>query len=138
MHGVSNALQEAGMPKDRIRIELFAAGAAQEPRKPRATDPSRARHQTEVTVIMDGSHATFSMDKDTESVLDAGLRAGIDLRYSCKGGVCSTCRCKVLEGQVDMDVNYALEDYEVARGFVLSCQSFPVTDRVVIDFDVAD
>jgi ring-1,2-phenylacetyl-CoA epoxidase subunit PaaE len=135
MHGVSNALQEAGMPKERIRIELFAAGAAKSERKPRAAT-AEARHQTEVTVIMDGSHATFTMDKDKESLLDAGLRAGIDMRYSCKGGVCSTCRCKVLEGQIDMDVNYALEDYEVARGFVLSCQSFPVTDRIVVDFDV--
>jgi ring-1,2-phenylacetyl-CoA epoxidase subunit PaaE len=135
MHGVSNALQEAGMPKERIRIELFAAGAAKHERKPR-TVSAEARHLTEVTVIMDGNHASFTMDKDKESLLDAGLRAGIDMRYSCKGGVCSTCRCKVLEGQVDMDVNYALEDYEVARGFVLSCQSFPVTDKVVVDFDV--
>jgi ring-1,2-phenylacetyl-CoA epoxidase subunit PaaE len=135
MHGVSNALQEAGMPKERIRIELFAAGAAQTPRKPRAVSVE-ARHETEVTVIMDGVHASFTMDKDKESLLDAGLRAGIDMRYSCKGGVCSTCRCKVLGGQVEMDVNYALEDYEVARGFVLSCQSFPVTDKIVVDFDV--
>jgi ring-1,2-phenylacetyl-CoA epoxidase subunit PaaE len=134
MHGVSSALQDAGMPKERIRIELFAAGAANAERKPRAAS-AEPRHQTEVTVIMDGSHASFTMDKDTESLLDAGLRAGIDMRYSCKGGVCSTCRCKVLEGQVEMDVNYALEDYEVARGFVLSCQSFPVTDRIVVDFD---
>jgi ring-1,2-phenylacetyl-CoA epoxidase subunit PaaE len=136
MHGVSNALQEAGMPSARIRIELFAAGAAREVRQPRSQYGAEARHQTEVTVIMDGNHASFTMDKDKESLLDAGLRAGIDMRYSCKGGVCSTCRCKVLEGTVDMDVNYALEDYEVARGFVLSCQSFPVTDRVVVDFDV--
>jgi ring-1,2-phenylacetyl-CoA epoxidase subunit PaaE len=136
MHGVSNALQEAGMPSARIRIELFAAGAAREVRQPRSQYGAEARHQTEVTVIMDGNHASFMMDKDKESLLDAGLRAGIDMRYSCKGGVCSTCRCKVLEGTVDMDVNYALEDYEVARGFVLSCQSFPVTDRVVVDFDV--
>jgi ring-1,2-phenylacetyl-CoA epoxidase subunit PaaE len=135
MHGVSAALQEAGMPSARIRIELFAAGAGKTERKPRPVS-AEPRHQTEVTVIMDGSHATFTMDKDKESLLDAGLRAGIDMRYSCKGGVCSTCRCKVLEGQIDMDVNYALEDYEVARGFVLSCQSFPVTDRIVVDFDV--
>jgi ring-1,2-phenylacetyl-CoA epoxidase subunit PaaE len=87
---------------------------------------------------MDGSATSFSMDKDKESVLDAGLRAGLEMRWSCKGGVCSTCRCKVLEGQVEMDVNYALEDYEVARGFVLSCQSFPLTDKVVLDFDVAE
>jgi ring-1,2-phenylacetyl-CoA epoxidase subunit PaaE len=134
MHGVSAALQEAGMPKERIRIELFAATKSEH--KPRRTVPEESRHQTEVTVIMDGNHASFTMDKDKESLLDAGLRAGLDMRYSCKGGVCSTCRCKLLEGQVDMDVNYALEDYEVARGFVLSCQSFPVTDKVVVDFDV--
>jgi ring-1,2-phenylacetyl-CoA epoxidase subunit PaaE len=139
MHGVSTALQEAGMPKERIRIELFAAGAAQEPRKPRPQDAAGAAHgSTEVTVIMDGNHATFTMERDKESLLDAGLRAGIDMRYSCKGGVCSTCRCKVLDGTVDMDVNYALEDYEVARGFVLSCQSFPVTDKLVVDFDSAE
>lgn len=138
MHGVSAALQEAGMPKERIRIELFAAGSPRQVRESRSVYAVEARHQTEVTVIMDGNHASFTMDKDKESVLDAGLRAGIDLRYSCKGGVCSTCRCKVLEGQVEMDVNYALEDYEVARGFVLSCQSFPVSDKVVIDFDVTD
>jgi ring-1,2-phenylacetyl-CoA epoxidase subunit PaaE len=137
MHGVSAALQEAGMPKERIRIELFAASIPKHEHKPRPVHVGE-RHQTEVTVIMDGSHTSFTMDKDKESVLDAGLRAGIDMRYSCKGGVCSTCRCKVLEGQVEMDVNYALEDYEVARGFVLSCQSFPVTDKVVVDFDVAE
>jgi ring-1,2-phenylacetyl-CoA epoxidase subunit PaaE len=135
MHGVSNALQEAGMPKERIRIELFAASTGKSERKPRPVT-TEARHQTEVTVVMDGVHASFTMDKDKESLLDAGLRAGIDMRYSCKGGVCSTCRCKVLDGQVEMDVNYALEDYEVARGFVLSCQSFPVTDKIVVDFDV--
>jgi len=138
MHGVSGALQEAGMPKERIRIELFAANTALQVREPRSIYAVESRHQTEVTVIMDGNHASFTMDKDKESLLDAGLRAGIDMRYSCKGGVCSTCRCKVLEGTVDMDVNYALEDYEVARGFVLSCQSFPVTDKLVVDFDVAE
>jgi ring-1,2-phenylacetyl-CoA epoxidase subunit PaaE len=138
MHGVSSALQEAGMPKERIRVELFAAAVANAVREPRTHYGANTAHLTEVTVIMDGSHASFTMDKDKESLLDAGLRAGIDMRYSCKGGVCSTCRCKVVEGTVDMDVNYALEDYEVARGFVLSCQSFPVTDKIVVDFDVAE
>ena len=138
MHGVSEALQEAGMPKSNIKIELFAASIPKHQHKPRAAGPAAERHETEVTVIMDGSHTTFTMDQDKESLLDAGLRAGIDMRYSCKGGVCSTCRCKVLDGKVDMDVNYALEDYEIARGFVLSCQSFPTTEKVVIDFDQAE
>jgi len=137
MHGVSAALQEAGMPKQNIKIELFAASIPKHKHMPRGLDAA-VRHQTEVTVIMDGSHTSFTMDKDKESILDAGLRAGIDMRYSCKGGVCSTCRCKLVDGKVDMDVNYALEDYEIARGFVLSCQSFPVTDKVVVDFDQAE
>jgi ring-1,2-phenylacetyl-CoA epoxidase subunit PaaE len=138
MLGVSEALQEAGMPKANIKIELFAASIPKHQHKPRAIDPAAARHETEVTVIMDGNASSFTMDQDKESLLDAGLRAGIDMRYSCKGGVCSTCRCKLIEGKVDMDVNYALEDYEIARGYVLSCQSFPTTDRVVIDFDQAE
>jgi ring-1,2-phenylacetyl-CoA epoxidase subunit PaaE len=137
MHGVSEALLEAGMPKQQIKIELFAASIPKHQHKPRQLDAA-ARNETEVTVIMDGNHTSFTMDKDKESILDAGLRAGIDMRYSCKGGVCSTCRCKLVDGKVDMDANYALEDYEIARGFVLSCQSFPVTDRVVVDFDQAE
>jgi ring-1,2-phenylacetyl-CoA epoxidase subunit PaaE len=134
MHGVSKSLQDAGMAKEKIRIELFAASIPKHEHKPRPIVEG-TRHQTEVTVIMDGSAASFTMDKDKESILDAGLRAGIDMRYSCKGGVCSTCRCKVVDGNVEMDVNYALEDYEVARGFVLSCQAFPITDKVIVDFD---
>ncbi len=137
MHGVSEALQEAGMSKSDIKVELFAASIPKHQHKPRAAADLGAG-LTEVTVVMDGNHSTFMMDKDKESILDAGLRAGIDMRYSCKGGVCSTCRCKVVDGKVDMDVNYALEDYEIARGFVLSCQSFPVTDKVVVDFDQAE
>lgn len=137
MHGVSEALREAGMPKEQIKIELFAASIPAHRHIPRQLDAG-ARHETQVTVIMDGTRASFSMERDKESILDAGLRAGIDMRYSCKGGVCSTCRCKLVEGKVDMDANYALEDYEIARGFILSCQSFPVTDQVVVDFDQSD
>jgi ring-1,2-phenylacetyl-CoA epoxidase subunit PaaE len=138
MHGVSAALQEAGMPKQNIKIELFAASIPKHAHQPRATAAEAAHQHTEVTVIMDGNAASFTMEQDKESLLDAGLRAGLDMRYSCKGGVCSTCRCKVIEGKVDMDANYALEDYEIARGYVLSCQSFPTTAKVVIDFDQAE
>ena len=138
MLGVSAALQAAGMPKQNIKIELFAASIPKNLHKPRAQFDAGAVQETEVTVILDGNHTTFTMDKDKESILDAGLRAGLDMRYSCKGGVCSTCRCKILDGKVEMDVNYALEDYEVARGFVLSCQSFPLTNKVVVDFDQAE
>ena len=134
MREVSEALQAHGMPKANIKVELFAASIPKHHHVPQAR-PAAGRQQCEVTLIVDGSHASFTMEKDKESLLDAGLKHGIDMRYSCKGGVCSTCRAKVIEGKVDMDVNFALEDYEIARGFVLTCQSYPVTDRVVVDFD---
>ena len=86
-------------------------------------------------MILDGATRCFTLDRTTENILDAGLRQGIELPYSCKGGVCSTCRCKLVTGEVDMDVNFALEDYEVARGFILACQSYPATDKVTVDFD---
>jgi ring-1,2-phenylacetyl-CoA epoxidase subunit PaaE len=134
MRAVSDALLAHGMPKASIRIELFAASI---PRHEHVTHarPVVGRQECEVTLIIDGRHLAFTMEKDKESLLDAGLRQGIDMRYSCRGGVCSTCRAKVVEGKVDMDANFALEDYEIARGFVLTCQSYPVTDRVVVDFD---
>lgn len=138
MRGVSEALQEGGLAKANIKVELFAASIPKHQHQPRAAQAAAAHLATEVTVVLDGYRSTFSMERDKESVLEAGLRQGIDLRYSCKGGVCSTCRCKVVEGEVEMDANYALEDYEVARGFVLSCQSFPLSDKLVIDFDQAD
>ena len=90
-------------------------------------------------MIVDGllvSVGSFRLnDEATLNILDAALKQGIELPYSCKGGVCSTCRAKLIEGEVDMDVNFALEDYEIARGFILCCQSYPVTDTVVVDFD---
>ena len=134
MHAVSDALAALGMAKADIKIELFAASIPKKKQHVAYTRPA-AERSSEITLVIDGSHRSFTMDKDRESVLDAGLKQGIDIRYSCKGGVCSTCRCKVVEGKVEMDANYALEDYEIARGFVLSCQAFPVTDRVVLDFD---
>ncbi|EOA06496.1 phenylacetic acid degradation NADH oxidoreductase [Herbaspirillum frisingense GSF30] len=129
---IGESLQAHGLPKSQIKTELFAASV---PARNHTARPVIGSSQCEVTVIVDGTHNVFTMDKEKESVLEAGLKSGIDLRHSCKGGVCATCRCKVVEGNVDMDANYALEDYEIARGFVLSCQSFPVTDKLLLDFD---
>ena len=84
--------------------------------------------------MLDGRSHLLRMGRD-ERVLDVALDAGLDLPWSCKGGVCATCRCRVVEGEIDMDANFALEDYEVARGFVLACQSYPASDRVTVDFD---
>jgi ring-1,2-phenylacetyl-CoA epoxidase subunit PaaE len=133
MLAVTQALQDKGVDKSRIKAELFGSPL---PTKPRAVQISvDISEQCEVEVVLDGSRRSFTMPKNGMSLVDAGLKAGIDMPYSCKGGVCSTCRAQVLTGEVDMDNNFALEDYEVARGFVLCCQSFPVSNKLVIDFD---
>lgn len=132
---VIEALQEQGLDKEHIKYELF--GSPKGPRALRTGHEARRApgEHCELTVVLDGVTRSITIEKNKDSLLDSALTQGIELPYSCKGGVCSTCRCKVVEGEVDMDANFALEDYEVARGFVLSCQSFPVTDRVLIDFD---
>lgn len=134
MEDVSASLQAHGLDKAQIKIELFATSL---PKAPRSTPVHHVlgHNECQVTVIQDGRTRQFTMEKNRENVLEAGLAQGIELPYSCKGGVCSTCRCKVTNGEVDMDANFALEDYEIARGFRLLCQSYPVTDHLVIDFD---
>ena len=89
----------------------------------------------QVSVIADGIERVLQVGFRGESILDVALAAGIDVPYACKAGVCCTCRAQVLDGEVRMDANFALEEYEVNRGFVLTCQSHPVTDRVRISYD---
>jgi ring-1,2-phenylacetyl-CoA epoxidase subunit PaaE len=134
MQTVSKSLQEHGFPKSRIKIELFAASIPKhEHRVHAAPEPGHA--ECAVTAIIDGASREFTLEKTKDNIIDGALKQGVELPYSCKGGVCSTCRAKLVEGEVDMDVNFALEDYELARGFILCCQSYPVTDKVVVDFD---
>ncbi len=134
MDAVIAALKARGFPDAKIKVERFAASIPKHTRV--APPPPEPGHtECEVTVILDGATRSFTLEKTKENILEAGLRNGIELPYSCKGGVCSTCRCRLTEGEVDMDVNFALEDYEVARGFILACQSYPVTDRVTVSFD---
>ena len=85
-------------------------------------------------LVIEGLEGTFEVRKK-ETILDAALRAGVDFPNDCRVGACTSCKCRVVEGEVDMDANFALEDYEVARGFVLACQSYPASDRVTVDFD---
>lgn len=134
MEQVQAQLMAAGVPKSQIKLELFAGAMHKGPRPERKVAVQGAQGCA-VTVIHHGLTRSFTMPKNKASVLDAALEQGIELPYSCKGGVCGTCRCKVLNGEVDMDANYSLEDYELARGFVLSCQSFPMTDTLTVDLD---
>jgi ring-1,2-phenylacetyl-CoA epoxidase subunit PaaE len=89
---------------------------------------------TEVTILDGGKEFHFTMEDDFDNILDGALAAGADLPFACKGGVCSTCRCKVIEGTVEMKVNYALDENEVAKNYILSCQAVPTSKRVVVDF----
>lgn len=132
---VRDALKGHGMPAERIHFELFAAAGTGHKREAREAARQHDSAVSQITVISDGRALAFDLPRNTQSVLDAGNAQGAELPYSCKAGVCSTCKCKVIEGEVEMDSNHALEDYEVAAGYVLSCQAFPISDKVVLDFD---
>lgn len=134
---VKERLINLGVASEQVHIELFTS-----PDQPKASHEKwTAEHKandgkmSKVSITLDGT--TFEMDLayNGDSILDAALKVGADLPFACKGGVCCTCRAKVVEGAVDMEVNYALEKDEVEKGYVLTCQSHPRTDRVVIDFD---
>ncbi|HEX6869552.1 MAG TPA: 1,2-phenylacetyl-CoA epoxidase subunit PaaE [Micromonosporaceae bacterium] len=129
-------LAELGIPDKAVHTELFHVPEQGE--STRAADPGSAderdSRQVTVTIMLDGRESTFTMPADGR-ILDAALGVRGELPYACKGGVCSTCRAKVVAGKVSMAQNYALEPDEVADGYVLTCQSSPVTDQVVIDYD---
>lgn len=135
---IADALKEHGVAKDRIKFELFAS--AQPGRARRQTTASEAAkgslaERCMATVTLDGISRTFEFPKEGQSILDAAIENDMDAPYSCKAGVCSTCKAKVLEGEVEMLINHALEDYEVEQGYVLSCQCYPITDKVVLSYD---
>src|SRR5690554_4989429 len=133
---VSDYLIKAGLPKELIHFELFVTGLSEE-------DIARAERLAkqnvegvEVTIVDGGKEFLFTMTKDFDNILDAALAAGADLPFACKGGVCSTCKCQIMEGEVEMKINYALDEKEVGQNLVLSCQSVPITKKVKVDFDV--
>lgn len=130
-------LADRGVPRERIRFELFTTGDAVAERAPRRveTRPGEKSHRIEIT--LDGVSSTVESPVDAhESVLNAALRVRPDVPFACAGGVCGTCRARVLEGTVTMTENYALEPDELERGYVLTCQSHPTSDRLVVDYDV--
>lgn len=130
--GLRDYLTNHGVSTEKLKFELFTTPIAQ----PLKTEQSDLVIQSEVTVIMDDEEYHFKLASKGDSILDAAIAAGIDAPFSCKGAVCCTCKAKVKEGTVHMDMNYAIDDSEVADGFVLTCQSHPTSLRVVIDYDV--
>jgi len=135
IESVTGALEAHGLPPEAIHAERFGV-PRKGPARPAAAEPDAAGDAS-ITVIMDGHRKEFPMPHAGESIVEAAARHGIDLPYSCKGGVCATCRTKVAKGEVRMDTNYALEPWEVEQGFVLACQSHPVSDAVTLDYDEA-
>ncbi|ACL58275.1 1,2-phenylacetyl-CoA epoxidase subunit PaaE [Methylobacterium nodulans] len=136
MLAIAAALREHGLSDKQIKFELFASSQPGRARARAVSATSAASDATcEATVTLDGATRTFRMPKQGESLLDAALANSMDAPYACKAGVCSTCRAKVLDGEVEMITNHALEDYEVRQGYVLTCQCYPMTDKVVVSFD---
>ncbi len=121
-----------GLGKDKIHFELFTASA---PAKPAAEEGSSTPVQSQVTVIIDDEEYEFSLNTEGKDILQAAQDEDADVPFSCKGGVCCTCRAKVMEGTVKMDLNFALEEDEVADGFILTCQAHPTSEKVVISYD---
>jgi len=127
------ALQRFGLPAERIHVEYFSAdGSPVVARKDAVAAPDA--QEANVDIVLNGMHHAIAV-RAGETVVDAGLRAGLDMPYSCRGGMCCTCRAKVTAGEVRMDTNYSLEPWELAAGYVLTCQSHPVTPKVALDYD---
>jgi ring-1,2-phenylacetyl-CoA epoxidase subunit PaaE len=131
------ALQDAGIAKEIVHSERFAATNTHKSIANYSGSTSANKQKTlkyQLEVILDGKTNAMQMG-DESTVLDVALEAGLDLPYACKGGVCCTCRAKVIEGKVSMDKNYTLEQWEIDKGFVLTCQARCQTQRVVVSFD---
>jgi ring-1,2-phenylacetyl-CoA epoxidase subunit PaaE len=132
---VSSALVALGVPRERIHAEHFAASDAPSTPQPSAAGAGVRSGVTQVSVLMDGRRRAFEMPSEGESVLDAAARAGLELPFSCKAGVCSTCRTKLLKGRVEMAQNYALEDWELEQGYILACQAEPRSSAIELSYD---
>ena len=133
IESVEAALGDLGMDAARIRTERFTAAGT-----PARAAPVRVNADdapATIDIVLDGAHRAVPMDPAAETVLAAAQRAGLDVPWSCAGGMCCTCRCKVTAGEATMDVNYSLQDWEVEAGFVLACQARPKGARLTVDFD---
>lgn len=132
---VRDALSELGVPVEKVHFELFTTPGAPKKDPTQAAAAANNSFEASVTIIQDGVKLDFTLPSAGSTLLDAAMRAGADLPFSCKGGVCSTCKARVLEGTVQMEINYGLEPDEVAAGYVLTCQAHPTSQRVVVSFD---
>lgn len=130
---VTVTLTNLGIPAENVHAERF--GARRKGAGSKVIGSAAPGDMASVTVVMDGHKKTFEMSRAGTNIVDAAAEQGVELPYSCKGGVCATCRTHVQKGEVEMATNYGLEPWEVEKGFVLACQSTPVSDEVLLDYD---
>jgi ring-1,2-phenylacetyl-CoA epoxidase subunit PaaE len=135
MLAIAAALRAHGLRDEQIKFELFASAPRRGSYAPKAAAAGGAADPCRATITLDGTSRMVEMPKRGQTILDAALAASLDAPYACKAGVCSTCRAMVLEGETEMETNHSLEDYEVRRGYVLTCQCYPLTDTVVVTYD---
>lgn len=133
---VKDFLEEKGVDKKKIHFELFTTGSTVQRKANSEKQQESTERKSNITVKLDGITFDFQVPFNGNAILDEALKNGADLPYSCKGGVCCTCKARLVEGEVDMDVSYGLEAEEIEEGFILACQSHPKTEKVVIDFDI--
>lgn len=132
---IKGYLESRSVATDKIHFELFTVPGQKTGNVKRETANIETGPKAKVSVKLDGIVFDFDLAYGGPSILDAALKQGADLPYACKGGVCTTCKARLTEGEVTMDVNWGLEPDEVAKGFILTCQSHPKTDSVKVDFD---
>lgn len=132
---IKGYLETRGVNADKIHFELFTVPGQKKFEIQDSKLEVDNGLKANVSVKMDGIVFDFDLDYEGESILDAALKQGADIPYACKGGVCTTCKAKLIEGKVSMDVNWGLEPDEVEKGFILTCQSHPQTPKVVVDYD---
>ncbi|MBP8113894.1 MAG: phenylacetate-CoA oxygenase/reductase subunit PaaK [Chitinophagaceae bacterium] len=133
---VKDFLEARGIDKKKIHFELFGTKGIKKQESGSRKEATETGFKSNITVKLDGRSFDFKLGFEEGTILDAALQQGADLPYACKGGVCCTCKAKLLEGEVEMDVHWGLEQEEIEQGYILACQSHPKTEKVVVDFDV--
>jgi ring-1,2-phenylacetyl-CoA epoxidase subunit PaaE len=134
---VKDFLVAKAVNEKNIHFELFTSSGAKKSKTKNQKNIIEEGPQSHITVKVDGRSFEFDLALNSDTtILDAALKQGADLPYACKGGMCCTCKARLLEGEVEMDVHWGLEHEEIEKGFILTCQSHPKTEKVVVDFDV--
>jgi len=139
VNSASAALSSLGMHENQIFKELFTTGSVTPVAQHTASSSGTAVQEADgkqVTIMLDGSQTDITVDPTKDTILAAAQRAGIDMPFSCAGGMCCTCRCKIVEGSTSMDANFSLADWEIEKGYTLACQARPTSEKLVLDFDV--